>query len=418
MSDRHIGPIGRKRLGLQRVVSRHPTHAIERVGQEEHGAFPAEAVWREVRSLYRTGLHPAIALHVRHQGRVVLDRTIGHVSNLPGQPLGAVATPDTLFGLFSATKIVTAVLTLALAEDGVLSIDDPVVKYLPAFGRHGKSNIRIRHLLQHTAGIPDMPSVGDLQTVLARGRIDMEILNDLRPLSPPGERTAYHALTGWFLLQDILELVSGRDLRTLLRHRLLDPLGFKHMHYGTSAELSSQVAQHVVTGFRTPPLMARIFERNIGMAVEDAIALTNDGTFHTAVLPSANVIAPAHEVGRFMELLLRGGALDGVRVLKPQTVHAMTHDITPPRIDGTYRLPMQYGLGVMMGGDWFSLFGFGTKGAFGHLGLSNVVVFADPTRDLSVAFLNTGKPMFAPGMLRWYGVLQRIAWSVPRTRTA
>ena len=55
----------------------------------------------------------------------------------------------------------------------------------------------------------------------------------------------------------------------------------------------------------------------------------------------------------------------------------------------------------------------GTPGAFGHLGLSNVVVFADPARELVVTFLNTGKPMMDPGMVRWYWVLQRIATVLP-----
>ncbi len=76
---------------------------------------------------------------------------------------------------------------------------------------------------------------------------------------------------------------------------------------------------------------------------------------------------------------------------------------------------MRYGLGVMMGGTAFSLFGLNTAGAYGHLGLSNVVVYADPSRELAVAFLNTGKPMLAPGMVQWYAVLQRIANLVPRT---
>ena len=76
---------------------------------------------------------------------------------------------------------------------------------------------------------------------------------------------------------------------------------------------------------------------------------------------------------------------------------------------------MRYGLGVMMGGDYFSLFGLGTKGVFGHLGLSNLVAYADPSRELSVAYLTTGKPMFAPGMVQWYRVMQRIANLVPRT---
>ena len=68
----------------------------------------------------------------------------------------------------------------------------------------------------------------------------------------------------------------------------------------------------------------------------------------------------------------------------------------------------------MRGGTAFSLFGLDTKDAFGHLGFTNVVVFADPSRQLSVSFLNTGKPMFAPGMVQWYRVLQTISSSVPR----
>ena len=77
---------------------------------------------------------------------------------------------------------------------------------------------------------------------------------------------------------------------------------------------------------------------------------------------------------------------------------------------------MRYGLGVMMGGNRFSLFGLGTRGAYGHLGLSTVVVYADPARELAVAFLNTGKPMMAPGMLQWYAVLQHLAARVPKSR--
>src|SRR5690606_38670237 len=110
--------LGRPRLGLQSLVDRGPTHEVSRIGDEEpDDAFPADAIWDEVKALYRSGLHPAIALHIRHRGRVVLDRTIGHVWNPPGGEPGPVVTPDTLFSLFSASKIVTATLVHALAED-------------------------------------------------------------------------------------------------------------------------------------------------------------------------------------------------------------------------------------------------------------------------------------------------------------
>lgn len=412
MKPQHIG---RRRLGFQRVVSRHPTHEVERVGPEAPWEFPAESIWSQVRELYRTGLHPAIALNIRHRGRLVLNRTIGHLSNPPGGVAGEIVTPDSLFSLFSASKIVTATLIMALVEDGLISLDDRVVDYLPEFGRHGKQGIRIRHLLQHTAGIPNLPPIDDIEATFQSGTVDLEPIYDLRPLSAPGVRTAYHSIAGWQLLQAIVEKVTAKALPEVLRARLLDPLGIQNLTYGTDPARAALVARHAATGLRTPGFMSSIFTTNIGVDFDKAVELTNRDGFHTAVLPSANIVATPDEVGRFMEMLRMGGELDGVRVLKPETVRRMVTDVTPARIDGTYRLPMRYGLGVMMGGDLFSLFGFGTKGVFGHLGLSNVVAYADPARELSVSYLNTGKPMFAPGMVQWYRVMQRIANLVPRT---
>jgi CubicO group peptidase (beta-lactamase class C family) len=160
-------------------------------------------------------------------------------------------------------------------------------------------------------------------------------------------------------------------------------------------------------------MVNRIFERTLGVGL-DRLDLTNSREFLTGLHPSANVIGTAREASRFMELLLRGGELDGVRVLKEETVRRAVTEVTPLQLDSTFGFPMRYGLGTMMGGDMFSLFGLGTRGAFGHLGLSNVVVYADPRRETSVAFLNTGKPVIAPGMLRWAAALQRIVLAAGR----
>ncbi|MCB9666404.1 MAG: beta-lactamase family protein [Alphaproteobacteria bacterium] len=409
--------IGRRRLGWQEVVPRFPTSMVERIGQEEAAeGFPTTAIWREVKRLYRSGLHPAIALHIRHRDRVVMDRTIGHLDNAPGGPTGEVVTPDSLFSLFSASKIVTAALVQAMVEDGLLDLSKPVVHYLPRFGRHGKERITIRQLLQHTAGIPDMPRVDDLEGSLDRGQIDLEMLFDLKPLTPPGTWVAYHSLTAWFLLQRILEDLTGTDLRTLLHRRLLDPAGITPMSYGVPRDRMHEVARHAVTGPPVPGLMDRIFERNIGLDLRSAIALTNQAGFLTNILPSGNVIATPRATTDFMQLLLNEGTLHGQQVLRPESVRRMTTDLTRAQLDGTFGFPMRYGLGVMMGGNRFSLFGLGTRGAYGHLGLSNVVVYADPSRELAVSFLNTGKPLMAPGMVQWYAVLQHIVARVPRTR--
>ncbi|MCB9780672.1 MAG: beta-lactamase family protein [Alphaproteobacteria bacterium] len=397
------------------VVDVFPVREVRRKGPEAPSELDVGAIWREVERVYKTGLHPAIALNVVHRGQCILDRTIGHLDNQPGGPTGAIVTPDSLFNLFSASKIVTSTLVQALVDDGVLDLDQRVVHWLPEFASHGKQGIRLHHLLQHTAGLPAMPRDFDLDAALDLGRMPMAPLFDLVPVTPPGHRVAYSPLAGFFLVQEIIERATGRELRGLLRERLLDPLGIATLDYGVPPERVGDVALHAVTGPPAPAIMADIFARTAGVDLDTAVRLTNDPRFLTAVLPSANVIGTPRDVGRFLQMLLQGGELDGQRVIRPDAVQRMTTRVTGRQFDGTFGFPMRYGLGVMMGGTAFSLFGLDTPGAYGHLGLSNVVVFADPARDLAVTYLTTGKPMMDVGMVRWFWVLQRIAAMVPRS---
>ncbi len=401
-------------LGIQTRLPVRNAPDLVRIGHEHRSEIPVDALWRDAMSLYRTGLHPAVALCIRHRGRVILDRTVGHVDHRPGETPTQVASPDTLFNLFSASKVVTATLVHALVEDGLLSLDDRVCDHLPGFEKHGKQGIRIHHLLSHTAGISHMPSGVDLYDALARGRFPVERLYDLVPTSSPGATAAYHPMSAWFLIDEIIQRVTGTDLRTACRDRLLAPLGFEGLSYGVAQDDVPRVARHTYTGPPTPGFMGRIFERTIGTDVDTAIGLSNHPSFLTGILPSANVIGTGREATRFLHMLNSGGIVDGVRVLDERTVARATSEATAVQLDGTFGFPIRYGLGYMMGGDRFSLFGLRTRSAFGHLGFTNVVVYADPTRDLCVSFLNTGKPMLAPGMLRWYWVLQRIASAVPR----
>jgi CubicO group peptidase (beta-lactamase class C family) len=302
----------------------------------------------------------------------------------------------------------TAMVVMSLMEDGVLDVDAPAVHYFPEFGRHGKDKICLRHLLNHTAGIEDMPKDLDREGFLENGRLSVETLAELRPKQAPGLKVAYHPMTSWLVLNEVIERVTGQDLRQLLKTKFLSPLGFERLNYGVPEEDISLVAKHAHTGPPVISLMNRVFERTVGLD-PGLIELSNEPRFLTGLHPSANVIGTAFETARFMQMLLNGGELDGVRVLQEDTVRRAVTEVTQSQIDGTFLMPVKYGLGTMVGGKLFSFFGMGTQGAFGHLGFSTVVVYADPRRDLCVALLNSGKPMLALGMLRWLWVLQRIA---------
>ncbi|MDP6935206.1 MAG: serine hydrolase domain-containing protein, partial [Myxococcota bacterium] len=318
----------RSRFAQRLVTLPDDVSSVVRSGPEEPATFDVERVWREMVGFYRTGLHPAIALCVRHQGRVVLDRTIGHVDNPPGAASpGPVATPDTLFSLFSASKILTAMVIHSIAEEGLLDLDAPAATYLPELARHRKERIRLTHLLNHTAGIADMPQGLDVDRFLDEGRLSIELLADLAPSHPPGLRVAYHPMTSWLILSEIVQRVTGQDLRQHLQERFLDPLGMKNLSYGVGPADISRVARHATTGPVAPRMMDRIFTRTIGVSCS-LVEQTNEDRFLTGLFPSANIIGTANETCRFMQMLLDGGELDGVRVLRADTVRRAVTEVT------------------------------------------------------------------------------------------
>jgi CubicO group peptidase (beta-lactamase class C family) len=384
------------------------------VGLAEHDV---EAIWESVIRLYETGLHPAVALCVRRHGQVVLDRAIGHThGNGPDDDPDApkrLATPCSLFNIYSASKAITAMLVHLVDERGLLHLDDPVAEYVPEFGRHGKEWVTIRHVLTHRAGIPAIPGKLDL-ALLADPKGTLERLCDLRPESAPGRRLAYHALTGGFVLAAVLERVTGLDVRELLARELRVPLGFRHLSYGVERDEVGEVAVNSFTGPPAIPPYSWMLERSLGVPIRQVVEISNRPEFLTAIVPSGNIVATANELGRFFELLLRKGELDGVRVFDRRTVQRAVLDQTFLEVDSILGLPVRYGMGFMLGGKRFSLYGADTPDAFGHVGFTNVVGWADPDRDVSAALMTNGKPFLTPGQLAWLGVARTIARVSPK----
>lgn len=372
-----------------------------------------DAIWESVAAAYRTGLYPAMALCLRRRGQVMLDRAIGHSHGNDPDDLLEVpkipATPSTLFNVFSASKMVMAMLVHLLAERGLLSLEDRVVESIPAFGRNGKERTTIRHVLTHRAGIPSVPPGGVNVETLSDPAATVALLCDARPVWAPGRRLAYHALTGGYVLAEIVRRITGDDARTLLRREVLDPLGFEHFGYGVAPDEVPLVARNAYTGPPAGRVAASLFRKSLGVGFDEAVALSNEPRFLTGLVPSGNVIGTANEGCRFMEMLLRGGALDGVRVFEARTIREALREQSYLEMDLTMALPVRYGMGFMLGGRVLSPYGTGTPNAFGHLGFSNVVLWADPDRDISACLMTSGKPFLALGAVRWYQIMQTIS---------
>jgi CubicO group peptidase (beta-lactamase class C family) len=411
---RHIRPYPIEAVESRNVAAEVPPGAVGLT------RAAVDAIWAAATALYRTGLHPALALCVRHRGQVVLDRSLGHLSgNAPGDPPDAprvLARHDSLFNLFSASKAVTSMLVHWLDEQGRVHLDDPVAEYLPAFARHGKDWVTLRHVLTHRAGIPAVPvKHADVSLLTDRARI-LELLCDTHPVSAPGRRLAYHALTGGYVLGAVIEQVTGQDLRDVLREVVLAPHGFATFNYGVPPERVGEVALNAVTGLPAFPPYSWMLERSLGIGVEEAVRISNDPTFLTAVVPSGNIIGTANEGSRFFELLLRGGTLDGVRTFDHRTIRRAVAETSYLEVDSFLGLPVRYGMGFMLGGLWFNPFGARTPRAFGHIGFTAVLAWADPDRDLSACLMTSGKPFITLGQIRFLNLPAVISRQIPPRR--
>jgi CubicO group peptidase (beta-lactamase class C family) len=380
-----------------------------------------ERMWSAAVRLYETGLHPALALCVRRRGQVVIERAVGHLrGNAPTDPPDVPRVPiryDSLFNIYSAAKAVTAMLVHLCDEKGLLHLDDPVAEYIPEFAQHGKANVTVRHILTHRAGIPAVPGRRIDIDKLTDSAYLLELICQAKPMSVAGRRLSYHALTGGFVLAEIVRRVSGRDLRAFFADEVRRPLGFASFDYGVARSEVDKVAENAFTGAPPLPPYTWMLERSLGVDIHEAARMSNDPRFLTALVPSANLVGTAEEGSRFFELLLRGGTLDGKRIFDRRTVRRAIAEQSYLEIDSFLGAPVRYGMGFMLGGEWFSLYGADSPRAFGHIGFTTVALWADPERDISVCVMTSGKPFITPGQVTWLKVARTIAKLCPRDTT-
>src|SRR5262249_38044899 len=278
-------------------------------------------------------------------------------------------------------------------QRNLIRLDDPVCEYIPEFGVHQKDWITIRHVLTHRAGIPNLPpGAADLERLGDQEGI-VRMLCDARPVSRPGRQLAYHAISGGFVLGEVVRRVTGKDIRTLLAREICRPLGFRWMNYGVQPRDLRRVALNYFTGPPAVPPASTILGRALGVDFHAAIELSNDPRFLLGIIPAGNLVTTADELSRFYQLLLNGGELDGTRIFDPRTVRRATLEQSYLEMDFTLGLPFRYGMGFMLGGKWVSLYGPDTLDAFGHLGFTNIIAWADPERQVAASLMTSGKPL-------------------------
>ena len=371
-----------------------------------------EQIWSAIEALYRTRTMPAISLAIRHKGEILMHRSIGHARG--NGPQDSPATPrqimqaDTPVCLFSASKAITAMLVHKLAEEGVIRLHDPVAEYVPEFAARGKQYITVGQVLAHRGGIPVIRQKVPDPSLLWDWDACVETLCQATPRKDAGRTQAYHAITGGFILGEVMRRATGQELDDILHSRIAGPLGSRYMTLGLPPEHHDQAALNYFTGYQERFPLSYLSTRALGASFPQVTEVSNSPEFMSAHIPAGNIYATALETCNFFQCLLNGGHFGKQRLFERATVTRAISEAAARQFDRTLMIPIRTSEGFMLGDEPFGLYGPHTREAFGHLGFISIFCWADPARDISVAMLTTGKPILAAHYPRLGKVLNTI----------
>lgn len=261
---------------------------------------------------------PGAVILVGHEDEIVYQKVFGNRSL---EPAVEKMTADTIFDLASLTKVVaTAPSVMMLVEEGKIRLSDRVSTYIPEFGRYGKQDVTIRHLLTHTSGLrPDL----DLADPWTGYDTAIELATEEVLSARPGERFIYSDIN-YFLLGEIVRRVSGLPLDRFAEERIFRPLGMRDTMFKPDASLVPRIA---------PTERCTEF----GWPCDGPGAAVLRGTVHDptarrmgGVAGHAGLFSTAADLSRFCRMLLGGGSIGSSRVLSPLTILKMTTPATPP----------------------------------------------------------------------------------------
>lgn len=307
-----------------------------------------EAITRQVSEILEEQKVPGAVLSVAQHGQIIYEAAFGYRDVAAQLP----ATTDTLFGAGSITKSMTALAILLLAEEGRLSINDPVLSWLPSFRLPANTEqVTIHHLLTHSTGLPDtglwwrplhramsqdpnFARLGFPLNLSEQGPIEscdalLEAIKaqEFELLGAPGEAWSY-CNEGYYMLGEIIRRASGRSYDEFVQERILAPLGLTQ-----SVLRESDLARF--------PRVTELYHPSA------------DGAFHAPgwwdvgeMMGCGGLKTTLRDLTRYLEIFCTGGLVDGQRYVSESVIRQMTTGYVPAWG------PFTYGYGLYIQSDY------------------------------------------------------------------
>jgi CubicO group peptidase (beta-lactamase class C family) len=291
-----------------------------------------ERLHKRMHEFVTEGKHAGIVVLIARNGKVVESRTYG----LRDREQKLRMEEDTIFRIYSMSKVITSVAALILHEEGRLKLDDPISKYLPAFDKPkvmrggtakapslvaAKTPITVKQLLTHTSGYIYGFGKDPIDTIYNDSKmlqaptmaVFLERASKMPLVQQPGQSFRYGISTD--LLGAVVEKVSGQTLDAFIASRITGPLGMKETSFAVPAEKRARVAKVYTTGKDGQLTEAKAL-------VPGSVPYPDE---QGRLFPSGGggMFSTIGDYARFGQMLLNGGALDDVRILGRKTVELM-----------------------------------------------------------------------------------------------
>jgi CubicO group peptidase (beta-lactamase class C family) len=300
-----------------------------------------ESVRTALRENLDSGAETGASIVIDLDGEIAVDIWGGFRDEARTQPWDS----DTITNVWSTTKTVTSLAALMLVDRGELDVDAPVSRYWPEFAAGGKEGVLVRHLLSHTSGVSGLDQPAVIEDLYDWDKSTARFAAQA-PWWAPGTASGYHALNFGHLIGEVLRRITGTSLKQFVADEIAGPLGADFQIGAIEADWS-----RIADVTPPPPLPfdlatldpdSPVFKTFTGPIV--AAEYANTPAWRHADIGAANGHGNARSVARILSVISRGGEVDGIRLLRPETIDVIFREQIRG-VDLVVGVPLRFGIG-------------------------------------------------------------------------